>query len=91
MITYAQIRRLAEILGVERHVVTNALSERGGRGLHELIDEHFAKRERAYEERLGDAWEARLGADPSPPSARRAYAGAEESLGDAWLAHCGIE
>jgi hypothetical protein len=56
----------------------------------ELVDEHFAKL-RAYEERLGDAWVARLGADPSPSSARRVYAEAEQSLGEAWLVRCGIE
>jgi hypothetical protein len=87
-----QIERLAEALGVERRVVTDALYKHGEReGIRELVDEHFAKRDRAYEESIGDAWEARLGVGLSPSSARRAYAGADDALGDAWLARCGIE
>jgi hypothetical protein len=91
-ITYGQIGRLAQALGVDRRVVTDALYSHGEReGIRELVDEHFAKLDRAYEERLGDAWEAHLGVNPPPSSARRVYEGAEESLGDAWLARCGIE
>jgi len=92
VITYGQIERLAEALGVEQRVVTDALYEHGEReGIRELVDEHFAKLDRAYEERLGDAWEARLGVGPSPSSARRVYAESDGGISDAWLARCGIE
>jgi hypothetical protein len=83
------IRRLARAVGLDEHVVASAIYR--GR-LDELVDERFAESDQATEDRVADAWGARLGVGPSQlPKPRRAYADAEEELHAVSLARLGLE